>query len=116
MKLFGLSKERMKDLNSEINEFSYDACCRAYDFMKNCNFPIFETNQIIESRPMIFFMDEKGTVLNFNLIFPEIIYVGLSLGKRIARLDGNAEEYERLKKEIRNRIYTKRERRNRHEK
>ena len=116
MKLFGLSKARMKDLNSEINEFSYDGCYRVYEFLKNCPFPIYETNQIIKNRPMIFFTDENGTELNFNVTFPEIIYVGLSLGKRIAHLDGNAEEYERLKKEIKDRIYTKRERRNTNEK
>ncbi len=45
---------------------------------------------------MIFFMDEEGNMLNFNVNFSEILYVEHALDKRIAYHEGN-EEYDEMK-------------------
>ena len=97
MKFLDLTEERMGCLNAQINEFSYDGCCRVYDFLTHDILSRFEIKEICENRHMIFFMDEEGNMLNFNVNFPEILYVEHALDKRIAYLEGNEEEYDEMK-------------------
>ena len=97
MKFLDLTEERMGCLNVQINRFSYDGCCRVYDFLTHDILSRFEIKEICENRHMIFFMDEEGNMLNFNVNFPEILYVEHALDKRIAYLEGNEEEYDEMK-------------------
>ena len=55
MKFLDLSEEKIDCLNAEINEFSYDGCCRVYDFLTHDILSRFEIKEICENRHMIFF-------------------------------------------------------------
>ena len=100
MKLYELTTERMNELDAMITAFSAEGCREVYEYVGQNALKVFNLKEVCDNAYVMSFDDEDGKNLFIHVNFPELIYVGYALKRKLAHLDGRKKDYDRANKEI----------------